>query len=455
MMLFILTALTSVPFTLSAANAEGGAPQNVVLLYFNGDNNLNGEVLHALDMIETVGSSENLHIFVLYDGHKDYVGDYGPEWAGTRLIYVTRDDEMGVIRSRVIEDYGERNLGVAETLEAFIRKGLEIEADRYMFGIFSHGRGIIDTDRLAPSGPHKTLAISVDDTDAGLLTLGQFREAIQRPLAGRKFELMIFFTCLTNMVEIGYELKEVTRYIIGSEDEIRIVNSPPGRFQIRGIRFERFLKTIFDDPGISARDIGVHIVDDYIGQYAVGHQLPDVGGVPQSYRYAGSLSITDCGALDPLASELDVLAGYLMEKLESGPEKLRYLEVIRRAQSASQRYPSFLNLEYYDLPDYLHQLGQETTDTGLKILCSRITQMLRDKVLVYEKHTDDTESNGLSIYLSHTGIPENIFSAHQQMYRQSRFSIDTQWDELIDRIRSTDVNQRSVGAGDRFEPATH
>jgi hypothetical protein len=37
------------------------------------------------------------------------------------------------------------------------------------------------------------------------------------------------------MVEVGYALRDITEYLIASEDEIRIVNDPPGSFQIRGI----------------------------------------------------------------------------------------------------------------------------------------------------------------------------------------------------------------------------
>ena len=42
-----------------------------VMCYMNGDNDLNDEVLHAVDMMETVGSSEHLNIFVLVDGSRN------------------------------------------------------------------------------------------------------------------------------------------------------------------------------------------------------------------------------------------------------------------------------------------------------------------------------------------------------------------------------------------------
>ena len=36
-----------------------------VMLYFNGDNNLTHEVLYALDMVETIGSSGEINIIAL------------------------------------------------------------------------------------------------------------------------------------------------------------------------------------------------------------------------------------------------------------------------------------------------------------------------------------------------------------------------------------------------------
>ena len=104
-------------------------PKTVMLFYLNGDNDLGPEVLHCLDLLETVGSSAHLTILALVDGNEHHLGPYGELWRGTRLIKVMQDSEIGVIRSPVVVDYGELNLGAAETLEAFVRYGCRIEAD--------------------------------------------------------------------------------------------------------------------------------------------------------------------------------------------------------------------------------------------------------------------------------------------------------------------------------------
>ncbi|NNL78424.1 MAG: hypothetical protein HKO68_19005, partial [Desulfobacterales bacterium] len=198
-----------------------------VMLYLNGDNNLTHEVLYALDMVETVGSSDDINLIALVDGRPGSGQPYGDAWNGSKLVYVTQDDQIGKINSIVLQDLGEQDLGSPETLENFIKKSLNFPADRYIFCTFTHGRGIIDTGSLTMPGPHKSLAISVDETNDSQLNLAEFRLAVQRGLQGRKFDAMVFFSCLTNMIEVGYGLRDLTSYLIASQDEIRIVNQPP------------------------------------------------------------------------------------------------------------------------------------------------------------------------------------------------------------------------------------
>ena len=187
-----------------------------VMLYLNGDNNLTHEVLYALDMVETIGSSDEINLIALVDGRPGSGQPYGDTWNGSKLVYVTQDDQIGKINSIVLQDLGEQDLGSPETLENFIKKGLSFSADRYIFCTFTHGRGIIDTSSFSMFEPHKSLAISADETNDSQLNLADFRMAIQRGLEGKKFDAMVFFSCLTNMVEVGYGLRDLTSYIIQS-----------------------------------------------------------------------------------------------------------------------------------------------------------------------------------------------------------------------------------------------
>ena len=163
-----------------------------ILLYLNGDNNLTHEVLYAVDMLETVGSSNIINILALVDGRPDSNHAYGDSWDKSKLLYITPDFRIGEINSVVLQDLGEQNLGAPETLEFFIKKGFEYPAERYIFCTFTHGRGIIDTKTLAAPKQHKSLAISVDETDGTYMTLQEFRHAIRSGLNGTNLMLWYF-----------------------------------------------------------------------------------------------------------------------------------------------------------------------------------------------------------------------------------------------------------------------
>jgi hypothetical protein len=433
----VLLFIVFIPLCRAEASPEPGNPSKkyTILFYLNGDNDLTHEVLYALDMLETVGSSDTMNLIALVDGRSGSGQVYGDIWNGSRLVYVIRDDRIGNISSMVLKDLGEANLGAPETLESFIREGLEFQAERYIFCTFSHGRGIIDTKKFTMPGPHKSLAISVDDTDGALLTLPEFRSAIERGLGGKKFDAMVFFSCLTNMVEVGYELKGLTDYVIGSQDEIRIVNNPPGRFQIRGIKFEEPLKAILANPDLPIVDFGKITIDTFIEQYANALNLKDDGGRAYTCRYPASMALVASRSLERLAIHLDDFSAYIRQRLQSPDSATPLLKEIHHTLSRTQRFASFLNLEYYDAQDFLSRLGTRTRDERLRAMCLEIAEFVKNEVVVYEKHTEDCSSNGISIYLSNYLVPENIFQAHQAMYRNSMFSRDTSWDEMIESIR--------------------
>jgi hypothetical protein len=68
--------------------------------------------------------------------------------------------------------------------------------------------------------------------------------------------------------------------------------------------------------------------------------------------------------------------------------------------------------------------------------------VIANDLVLYERHTHDTRSNGVSIYLSNRHIPENIFRSHHSRYRRCHFSKDTAWDEMIALIRSLDATEQ-------------
>ncbi len=418
----------------SFAASQDKSPTVTILCYMNGDNDLAEEVLHALDMIEKVGSSDKVRVIALVDGHEEWLGPYASKWAGTRLLYVETDPQIGAINSTVLEEWGEANLGDPDTLERFIRSALtRYPADRYIFYTFAHSQGIIDTRRFsaAPSYGVKTLSISRDRTSKTNMSLTAFEGAIKRGLNGHRFELMVLFSCLANMVEVGYALSDVTDYLVGSQDEIRLLNLPSGSYQIRGLPFEKMIKTVQKTPAVDARQLGQMMVDAHVNDYERDVVIMAGQGRREVCRFSAGMALVDCKALQPLVKRLDHLAELLIAHANAPGT----LSAMKHALSKTQQFASFLNLEYYDLQGFIGHLRSQLRQPDLIKVCDEVISHLAERVVLYERHTGECKAMGLSVYLSNPLVPENIYLAHHTMYGANRFSQDTLWDEMIDIYR--------------------
>jgi hypothetical protein len=403
-----------------------------ILCYLNGDNDLSQEVLYALDMLETIGSSDRMQVIALVDGHPRWLGSYDRRWASTHLLRVTSDAQIGVINSEVLEEWGEADMGCPDTLERFIRRAVtRFPADRYLFYSFAHSQGIIDTRRLTLSRTPKTVSISRDTTSTTTMCLNQFHDAIKTGLNGRRFDLMVLFSCLANMVEIAYALSDITHYLVASEDEIRLLNQPPGSYQIRGLEFERIVAMLHRNPATDACLLGRNLVDFHVDSYCQDTLVETAGGVIESYRYAADMAMVDCGAMPDLVRELDQIAGLMIAHADDS----QVMHAMHKALAETPRFASFLNLEYYDLQRFVWHLRKQLHTPTLLQACDRAAATLAERVLVYDRRTQGSGATGISVYLSNPLVPDNIYRSHQRMYARSQFGRDTLWDEMINCFR--------------------
>jgi len=413
--------------------AEPTPPSLTILCYMNGDNDLANEVLYALDMMETVGSSDRVNVIALVDGHPEWLGPYHTTWSRTRLVHLQADPRIGRITSPVLEEWGEANMGDPHTLERFLRTAMEAyPAEQVYFYIFAHSQGVLDTRDYGPVASVKTVSMSRDDTSGEKMPLDDFHQALKQGLNGRRFELMVFFSCLANMVEVDYAMSDVTRYLVGSQDEIRLVNEPPGRYQIRGMRVEQLISRLKQTPVADVREVGRALVDSHVDSYEKAVSLPSGDGTGQTCRFSGGMALVDTAAMPQLVSALDVLA----QQLIRDAEKAGVVQAMRVALSAAQPFASFLKMEYYDLLGFVRHLRAAVTEPELETACDRVLDLMADRVLVYARHTSDCAATGISIYLSHPLVPDNIFQTHQALYQANRFSRETQWDEMITIFRA-------------------
>jgi hypothetical protein len=137
-----------------------------------------------------------------------------------------------------------------------------------------------------------------------------------------------------------------------------------------------------------------------------------------------------------LITALNELAEQIINELNQPDDVLPTLNSLQRTLKNTQTFKSFLNLEYYDLLNWLNEMAHASSSADIRSKCLKCIKLLRDDVIRFERHTSDLASNGISIFFNHHLVPENIYTAHQAMYLQTRFSQDTLWDDLIDTYRN-------------------
>lgn len=410
-----------------------------VLCYLNGDNDLSQEVLHALDMMESVGSSPQVNVIALVDGSQKWLQPHQKQWDRARLLHLKADAELGVINSTVLEDWGEADLGNPETLERFICTALaRYPAQRYIFYAFAHSQGIIDTQCLTPQPAGKTLSISQDNTNQTQMRLEQFHGALKRGLDGRTFDLVVLFSCLANMVEVGYAFSDIAHYLVGSQDEIRLLNEPPGSHQIRGLPFEQVIAALHAAPGASTRMLGEKMVDTHVNSYRSEVAFTSEDGQRQVCRFSGGMALIDCSAMRPLVAKVSTLTQVLM----AHSTDVNVVRAMGNALEQTPQFASFMNLEYYDFQRFLENLVSKLYQPDLRRACLAVLDTLVARVVLYEQHSSENDATGMSVYLSSPLVPDNIYATHQAMYNLTRFSRDTQWGAMIHTYRQQLQKQR-------------
>jgi len=212
-----------------------------------------------------------------------------------------------------------------------------------------------------------------------------------------------FDACLMGMIEICYELKNVTDIVIGSEMLI------PGY----GWPYKEFMEYISNNPQVDPKTLSEAIVTQYVEYYS--RIKPN---------FLVQLSAIDTSKIDEMSLNLNETSAYLAGNVES----MRGL--ITGARSASQQkfiLGTMGVIFYVDLYKFADLLQKRTDDPILRDLASNLTKSIDDMVFA-ENHTRpqgnlDEKQFGLTVY----------FPANRQTFifkypdYVPNFAVDTGW----------------------------
>jgi hypothetical protein len=345
-------------------NVGTDAAEWTVLVYLDGDNNLESDALDDFAEMAAVGSNERVQIVVQFDRIRSAEGwddDSHGNWSDVRRFVVERG--MQPTEDAAVEQLGELNMGDSATLEDFIDWGISsYPARRYALILWDHGA----------SWP----GVASDDTsDGDSLSLPELasalENALQRTGAG-KLDLIGFDACLMAQIDVFHAMAPYAQVGVASAE------LEPNS----GWKWDGWLEALNAEPTMDAGRLGPIIVETYMDSFSA------------SSADEVTLSAFDLNQMEGIIGELSRLSSVLQRDLSANYVAIGQARSFTNIYAPS--YPEEFNA--VDLPHFLALLQQQgaTPDAAAaaQSLLTRIeTARLANGVGRYHRN-----SGGLSIY---------------------------------------------------------
>jgi Clostripain family. len=401
-----------------------------VMLYMNGDNNLDSSAIADFQEMAKVKYDPRVNVVIQLDR---FIGlDTDTDWGETRRFLMR--ENLKPTRSNSLPDFSEEaNMGDPATLASFVTWAKNsFPAERYMLIIWSHGDGwrrLIDDEQLGEENSataartHRRLVNEAEDlllkgelTDSKLAAMNlsqtslepQFRtisedqtngsdklyireiqDALEGVFKGQDgLEVIGFDACLMQMIEVGYAVRKVARVMVGSEE------LEPSD----GWRYDDWLERLVKNPNIDGEEVGKLIVDSYKKNY---EEKKKRGTTLSAVRVSKN-------EMKRLATAVSLLARELISSLDT------HLPQIKQARRSCSVFAPRRGYHGIDLHRFSFQLAQAEVTPQLRSRALEVAKLIESLVIDnYASATRQGEfgSRGLAIY----------FPANNESYQSDKY----------------------------------
>jgi hypothetical protein len=359
-----------------------------IMLYIDGDNNLEDGLINIFEEISGVGSSENLNIVAQFDRIEGYTNRYG-DWSECKRFYLAKG--VSPDENDAIMNIGEVNMGDPDTLVDFVDWSVKnYVANKYCLVLFNHGLG--------------WKGVCSDETsNKNDLSMPELRTAfrnIENNILHKNLDLLVFNACLMGMQEVYHEIKDHVDISIASEE-------------ITALDVDTDYKTIFqeikENTYYNAEKFAEIIVNNFHTYFGV--KLNNIGEI--------SISITD-----------------LVKALEDS-NLLSKSSLTQLARTNSELYKNGLFpfqrdvIDLYDFAEYIK--NSPISNENVKSKASALMTTIRETVIGEPQYGDSRSNvmlNGISIYFPYKR--EN-YNEDKAEYKKLSFTQETDWNNLLDR----------------------
>lgn len=358
---------------------DSNLPTRTIIVWLGGDNNLSDETERKIEALRQ-GWTYTGNKCLIYEDSRD----------GARLLRlrggcrVTPTPYVETVR-----EYGAENSASAETFARVLREVAdEYPADSYGLIFFSHASGWLPAGTLQKPGI-QPFSIGVDDRDAerAEMEIADFAAAVPDAM----FDFILFETCLTAGVEVAWELREKTGYMLAPSAEI----VSPGFTPVYPSALPLLCDTAVDTQ--TALEAFGRAYMDYVTTNYTGA------------RRSATLSLIDMREISPLAVRMQAA----LRNHSAGVPDLSRLQFFDRPGSYGD-YPALPR--FFDLDDWAETIAAPEEYAAFR------SQLSRAVVWKAATGTFMSGQNGFTIR-RHSGlttyIEQDAFPELNEAYRQS------------------------------------
>ena len=180
----------------SHAASDAAQKEWTVLVFLNGNNNLDSFGAVNINQMEKVGSTPDINIVVQW---ASYASDR------TKRLYIQKGNGTSAVTSPVVEDFPRVDMGDVKTLNDFIAWGIQkYPAKHYFIDVWDHGGGW-------HRGTLRPYDISLDEFTGHLITTKQLGQAMAQAagLIGHKVDIYGSDACMMAMAEVATEISRL------------------------------------------------------------------------------------------------------------------------------------------------------------------------------------------------------------------------------------------------------
>jgi hypothetical protein len=290
-------------------------------------------------------------------------------------------------------DYGSKDMGDIASYNGFIEfTKKKVPYEKCMLLINCHGLGV--------------LGLSVEINPENRLTVTEMRG-----LQGH-YDIITFASCLMGEIEVLYEIKDKSDYIVASELVMTAA----------GLNWKEMLEYLFEYPDASSKAFSEKIVE--------------------SFKQESFVSV-ETSKLATVVSAMDELSKALVNGYDSGGQD--YEEEVKTAIQATSYTCS--GMPFIDIIDFCEEIKKTVSDTSVKNAAAKVIDSLNDNAIVKVIINNDAKNfptgsetlsqfNGVSVFFWRDGVKGDAGKMYREIegsYDGTLFNQETSWKQFIQK----------------------